>query len=1217
MPSRESLSGANRSAPTKLSKSPADKYRIVTKFAVGGMGEIFIAMDNNCRRQVIVKVMRDNLVTGLSTYRFIIEAQITAQLEHPNIVPVHDLSLDENDRLFYSMKKVQGVTLLQVLSKLKRGDPEYIDKFPLDRLLNIFQDVCDAIAFAHSKGVVHRDLKPENIMVGDYGEVLVLDWGIAKVLETSPLRKDVESCMMSMRQIERSESKIPMEKSTGTSTAGESCAPPSTITEVLTAEPTADMTDVDLLREPETAQSNVLNDTYGTFIGDVFGTMGYMSPEQRVGRVDELDARSDVFSLGVILYFVLSLRLPFRHKQPEELYQDLKIFEVVSPADLGAKKLKQRDLGRVPEPIHCPGKRVPSALSAVAMKAMALSSENRYQSVADLQDDIRKYQAGFATSAEDAGALRLLLLLVNRHRVLAASAFIIVALTIVFMLQVMKSEGMARYQQGLAEKHAAAAKVESLRAKQQLAQSLIAEGNALGALDKWGHAAEKYRRSFDILETTHRSTFPAQLGLWNAFRNSPPPITTFAGHTSPVLSIAVSQTGDVGVSGSSDGRLIVWDLKTGRKTAELSQSDHASPVVSIAITHDNRNILSGHYDGSIIYWDVNNGNKVNALHGHSRWINDLSLSPAPDIAASAGADGLVFIWDLTTGEKIVEIDDHEGGAIDLIFSADGSSLLTGGVDRSVRLWSTNTGEQLQRFDGNEAAASTVIFGAAEKTIISGNLNGVVRLWDMSTGEEKSRLKGKVASILDIKASRDGGSIVCAHQDLSLTRWDISKQARIWEKRSPGWTATDFSFSATGEIALTNGPGFSLNLLAPDATRGVKTLSGHTGAIVCAAFSSDDQLIVSGGWDKTIKLWDAATGMLLKTLSGHDRAVTSIAFVGNNRKVVSTSLDGTLRIWDLFSGENRSIELGYGPILDAIHSQSQGCVLFSNRKGKIIVWDLATNLRQRELIGKGPIRGLSFSPDGTLAAAINSDGTVLIWSAPDFGVVRELLIEDARTAAFSPDAAWIVIGTRSGKLETWDIRKGIRTLVYQSTQSSEITQLSYSPQGRYLYSVNRAGFLQVWDTGSGELVGEFSEHERPITALAVSSDGNQIATGGRDKVIKHWDLTTPIRYSIYSDELTDVIGDLSSFIGTADSYAAAGEWFSYRGLTEWAIEFLGMAQDMGRSDVALNLGRCYWYQGLRESAASNFNYAKAHNLAPLYYLKLCEQALNKSFQRGQM
>ena len=155
------------------------QYRIGDLLARGGMGLILNAKDLNCRREVAMKVMGDaRKARPDQILRFITEAQVTAQLQHPSIVPVYELSVGANDDVFYTMKLVHGDTLVDILNGIKENDPEYIQKFSLIRLLNIFIRVCEAVAYAHSKGVIHRDLKPDNIMIDREGVAKLADYGL-------------------------------------------------------------------------------------------------------------------------------------------------------------------------------------------------------------------------------------------------------------------------------------------------------------------------------------------------------------------------------------------------------------------------------------------------------------------------------------------------------------------------------------------------------------------------------------------------------------------------------------------------------------------------------------------------------------------------------------------------------------------------------------------------------------------------------------------------------------------------------------------------------------------------------------------------------------------------------------------------------------------------------------------------------------------------------
>ncbi len=368
---------ADRFAQTPLDQTtgpktlPASAYELGRILAKGGMGAILSARDNSIQRTVALKV----ILTGADAsdehiHRLIAEARITGQLEHPNIVPLHELGVTADGVVYYTMRLVEGVTLSDVLEKIRVEDKAAIAKYPLRTLLTVFQKICDAVAFAHSRGVVHRDLKPDNIMLGEFGEVFVMDWGLAKrvrggggVLETAILeRSDLE---------------------------------------------------------------NLTGDSFKTLSGQVKGTPRYMAPEQAEGRVEDIDERTDIYALGAILYTILTLHPPVTGETVNEVLTRVASGSINPPTSYNPRHTRISRITRPlppaqditpPELAHCPDRRIPTALSAVAMKALARDMTKRYQSVAALQQDIAAYQGGFATTAEGASALRLLLLLVQRHR---------------------------------------------------------------------------------------------------------------------------------------------------------------------------------------------------------------------------------------------------------------------------------------------------------------------------------------------------------------------------------------------------------------------------------------------------------------------------------------------------------------------------------------------------------------------------------------------------------------------------------------------------------------------------------------------------------------------------------------------------------------------------------------------------------------------------------
>lgn len=366
-----------------LIPSSGDKYHIGNVVAKGGVGAILDARDLNCRRHVAMKILMKGQVAGEDeVLRFIDEAQVTAQLEHPNIVPVHELALDHAGNPYYTMKLIQGISLKEILERLRQKDPEISRAYSLNRLLNIFLKICDAVAFAHSRHIVHRDLKPANIMIGGYGEVLVLDWGLAKQI-------------------------LPAKE--GNTDGGTPVTEP--------------VVEIDSLRLDAGA------DILQTLTGTILGTPAFMSPEQARGDIEHIDQRTDIYTLGGILYNILTLQPPINKRH--------NLRNAVMAISRGEVAEQLDFTGSVP---HCPQQQVPEALAAVARKALSASQEDRYQTVKALQAEIEAYQGNYATTAEQASLLRQFLLLIKRHRevtaLLAFGIVLLFVLGIMFMLRI-------------------------------------------------------------------------------------------------------------------------------------------------------------------------------------------------------------------------------------------------------------------------------------------------------------------------------------------------------------------------------------------------------------------------------------------------------------------------------------------------------------------------------------------------------------------------------------------------------------------------------------------------------------------------------------------------------------------------------------------------------------------------------------------------------------
>ena len=317
------------------------RFRILRRHAEGGLGAVFVARDEELHREVALKQILDRHADDLpSRARFLVEAEITGKLEHPGVIPVYGLGHDPSGRPFYAMRLVKGESLKEAVARFHRAEGPGRDPreraLALRRLLGRFIAVCNTIAYAHSRGVIHRDLKPGNVLLGPFGETLVIDWGLAKVVGRSESARDAGN--PPNRRFPHWLAKI-----------------------VGRLEPARGVAEATL--------RPALADRAGeTLPGATVGTPAYMSPEQAAGRPDEVGPASDVYSLGATLYCLLTGRPP------------------IEDSDVGRALLRAQRGEFLPPSSLNPA--VEPALEAICLKAMALEPKDRYTSPRELADAI-------------------------------------------------------------------------------------------------------------------------------------------------------------------------------------------------------------------------------------------------------------------------------------------------------------------------------------------------------------------------------------------------------------------------------------------------------------------------------------------------------------------------------------------------------------------------------------------------------------------------------------------------------------------------------------------------------------------------------------------------------------------------------------------------------------------------------------------------------------
>jgi len=1038
----------------------AGKYEVGHEVARGGMGAVLQAKDRMIRRGVAMKVM---LRAGAdeSVARFVEEAQITGQLEHPGIVPVYDLGLDANHCPYYTMKFVRGLTLRAVLEGLRRQDGKFLADYPLGKLLTIYQKVCDALAFAHARGVIHRDLKPDNIMIGDYGEVLVMDWGLAKIC--------------------------------GSAAAATGSA---AITAAGGTHP-----GISSARQDQ-------GDSARTLVGDVMGTPTFMSPEQASGAVGKMDARSDIFALGAILYNILTLDLPFHGATVKEVLE--KVRRVQVPAAAAATAGRKR-LG------HLPGGRVPASLSAVAHKAMARRSEERYQSVPELQRDIEAYQNGFATRAEHAGLAKQLALLVKRHKAMCGTAcaagLLIVGLTVWFVINLQASERKATHHAELATHNAqvaaaneqkALAEKEATRHALAQAQLALAEA-AFRAQDGLGMQAALAGVPEDLRDSN-----------WNyLLAQSDTSIATLRSHASQKIESAVPHPQKPGIFamvgadgwaalveartgarlmefqanfkkeggdrkyrlalapdgerlaiGRSSGGIVVYHVPDGKKLLEwdtagagwLTYSPDGRQLLEVqpqqislwdattgrqiwsrptpfahAVFHPNGRSVVAASRGAIIILHVTDGTVVRELPGVRNWVSALAVRPDGQVMWVSDNYGWVRCLALGDGHTCYELrvaSDVQNAPIDaLVYIPDGDRLVTvasfiGNRD-SVHVWDAQSGNLLQTLLGNTGHGEGLSYHPLSgELVVMGSL--MTKIWAIGQRQERWRNHPIFAHPMSFWSTEDwlfsdGGL-------LDLTQAEPHKHL-LWKTEAPMTWAT---VSLDGRCAA-----YKLN--GPSNMVYYVRANGQTVEEVSRFQQRNDgwELVLSPKGDRLLcgsNVVDPLTGGVLQRLERNGSMNAPPIWLNQTQVVMAVTVNGTRGLPG---------------------SQEQ-----------LIVCDTTTGKALRTAVNPSLIFAIAAAPDGQTIAEAGADRMVRLRDPATLAVTRTFRAHNALITglAFHPHRPILATCSEDMTVKLWDLEAD-RLLEELRGPTTRMQSLCFSPSGRRLACNTNGTLSWIWEPDS--------------------------------------------------------------------------------------------------------------------------------------------------------
>jgi len=1022
-------------------------YRIIRKIGEGGMGTVYEAEQENTRRRVALKMLRWGLTPSQVVRRFEREARVLGQLQHPGIAQVYEAGVAEvvwrsgapdnvppapAARRHPSAPKPSTVrTPRQPFFAMELVRGQRLDDFVenshsrIHERLELLARVCDAVHYAHQAGVVHRDLKPANIFVmaedlpqaGQTDRVAAEIVGWPKVLDFGVAR-----VISSDRQA-----------------------------------------------------------TVQTEAGQIIGTLAYMSPEQISAGPQELDHRSDIYSLGVILYELIAGKPPYEIRG-QNIADAARVIREEEPSRLSS--LDSRFRGDI---------------ETIVAKALEKDRTRRYQSAAELAADIRRYLRDEPIVARPASAFYHMRKFAKRNKALCGGAAATLFALIVGLAVALRQAAIATRERAFAQRQAYLANVA---------------------------AATSALQNRDVVEMRQRlEAAPKVLRGWEWHY-------LWARLDESLRTIPIEK-GEGWLALSPDGASVawiqkklpeapMWDLTTGRRLPDwnkaacgLLSERRSGPAASaywdeidLALrVRDCRTRRDSRYGHSDLGLDV--GVRTYGLV-------DWALSPDGRFAAFVRAKtcfvelGVGPVAEVRVGDPLQRSD------ITIAVSVDNRLALPTAVDGSARLWDPFHGSATRL--PTDSSVVAFAFNQEGSRLAGSTLDGAIRVWDGRTGEPLAIGRGHGDSASALRYSPDGNMIASFAKDRTVRLWDAETLRPLQTFHGHEWSyLPDLQFTPDGSRLVTLDSTNSIRVWDATLRGDPYELRGHTSFVYPVAFSPDGKMLASGGWDSTVRLWDVQTGVQTALLDASMVYITALAFRADGAQLTSQSSDDNVSLWDTKTGSllarRKNINQEFRPA--SFHRDGVHVLLEIDRtRRRVKFWNTVED-SEVEM----PFESLRDVPDATVSHdgrywASFGDPVTIHSLSDESSASTEFATGISAYCAFSPvtvgrsQLAVVPGGVERNNVAICDGQTG-KTLAMLRGNTSEVFSAVWSPDGTRIATGGRDHAIRLWDASTFEQTAELRGHKSYVWSLAWSPDGSILASGSGDHSVRLWELR-PLR-----------------------------------------------------------------------------------------------------------